>query len=163
SNPQSPAIAISARATASPPSEQSCTPSTRPPATSARTSSCTACAPAASARGGIPPSRPWTTAAHSDPPSSFSVSPSTKLRDGPGADAGDVACRLEHGEPAAGARVETAEPSLAVRGESEGAVGPLQAQDGGVGAGPGDGVEEQLVVVLAPHPRLVGDRRRGEQ
>ena len=83
--------------------------------------------------------------------------------DGPGADAGDVARRLEHGEPPAGAGVETAEPSLAVGGKGQGAVRPLQPQHGGVGAGPGDRVEEQLVVVLAPHPRLVGDRRRGEQ
>ena len=30
-------------------------------------------------------------------------------------------------------------------------------------AGAGDGVQEQLVVVLARHPRLVGDRRRREQ
>ena len=42
-------------------------------------------------------------------------------------------------------------------------VGALHAQHRGVGARPGDGVEEQLVVVLARHPRLVGDRRRREQ
>ena len=42
-------------------------------------------------------------------------------------------------------------------------LGALHAQHRGVGAGTDDRVEEQLMVVLAPHPRLVGDRRRREQ
>ena len=39
----------------------------------------------------------------------------------------------------------------------------LEPQHAGVAARPGDGVEEQLVVVLAPDPALVGDVRRAEQ
>ena len=58
-NPHSPAIAISASATARPPSEQSCTPRTTRSTTSAHTSSCSAAATSRSAAGGRPPRRPW--------------------------------------------------------------------------------------------------------
>ena len=85
-------------------------------------------------------------------------------RQRPGAAARDVARRLEHRELRADARVERAEPALAVdRQRERAAVGLLEPQHAGVAAGPGDGVEEQLVVVLAPHPALVRDVRRGEQ
>ena len=75
----------------------------------------------------------------------------------------DVARRFEDDEPAAGARVELAEARLAVGRERERLRRALDAQHRGVGAGTGDRVQEQLVVVLARDPRLVGDRRRRER
>ena len=74
---------------------------------------------------------------------------------GPGA--GDVADGLEHGERPAGPGVEEAEPGLPVGGQRQGLAGLPQPQDGGVATRAVDGVEEQLVVVLAPDPRRVGD------
>ena len=52
---------------------------------------------------------------------------------------------------------------LAVGGERERARRALQPQHRGVAARADHGVEEQLVVVLAAHPRLVGDGGRREQ
>ena len=240
-----PPNAISHSATASPPSLTSCTPATSRARTSSATSACSRTAASRSATGGAPPSRPCTTAAHSDPPSSARVSPSTTIdspassrdagrrgaqvvdqaehaddrrrvdvgaarrvvegdvaadhrdperfarlahpvdhlgelphhlgvlrvaeveavheRERPRAGARDVARRFEHHEPRADARVEVAEARLAVGRERERLGRALHAQHRGVGARAGDRREEQLVVVLARHPRLVGDRRRREQ
>ena len=66
-----PAIAISASATASPPSEHVVHAGDHAPRPRARaTSSCSARRASRSAAGGVPPSSPCTAAAHSEPPSS---------------------------------------------------------------------------------------------
>ena len=79
------------------------------------------------------------------------------------ADAREVARRLHHRETCARVRVERAEARLAVGREHERARRALEPQHRGVATRRHDGVEEQLVVVLAVDPRLVGDGRRGEQ
>ena len=68
-NPARPANAISASATARPPSLTSWMPETSRSTTSRAARSCSARAASRSAAGGSPPVSPWT-AAHSDPPSS---------------------------------------------------------------------------------------------
>ena len=82
-----------------------------------------------------------------------------------GPDAGQVHDRLGHHERRAPARVEGAPAVVAVGGEREAPAGVdagggvLQPQHGGVAARALDGVEEQLVVVLAEHPGGVGQQR----
>ena len=70
--PHSPPIAISASATASPPSEQSWTPSTTRSRTRPRTRPCSAAASSRSTAGGVPSRRSWSVA-NSEPPSSALV------------------------------------------------------------------------------------------
>ena len=64
-----------------------------------------------------------------------------------GAGAGDVPRRLEHRQPAAGARVETPHPAGAVERDGETAVTRPQPQHGGVEPGPPDGARADEVVV----------------
>ena len=75
----------------------------------------------------------------------------------------DIASGFENHQPAAGARIEPAEPRLAVGRERQCLRRALDPQDRGIGSRRDDRVQEQLVVVLTPDPALLGDRRRGEQ
>ena len=80
-------------------------------------------------------------------------------RERPRPDAGQVEHRLGHHPRRAGPRVDRAPPVVAVGGQGQRPAGVLagdgvlEAQHGGVAAGPDDGVEEELVVVLRATPR----------
>ena len=83
------------------------------------------------------------------------------------ADAGQVGGRLGHHHGGARPGVDGAPPVVAVGGEGQRPARRLpgervlQLEHGGLVTGPGDGVEEELVVVLAPDPR--GVEGRGQQ
>ena len=76
------------------------------------------------------------------------------------AGADDVARRLSDGDGAAGVGVEVAVEAVAVGGEGDARFVPLTRRTAASLARPDDGVGEHLVVVLAPHPALVGKLRR---
>ena len=80
-----------------------------------------------------------------------------------GAGAGDVPRRLEHCEPAAGARIEPPHPAGAVERDGEAAVAGPQAQHGRVEPGPADGAGADEVVVAAVDRRAAADVVAAEQ
>ena len=76
---------------------------------------------------------------------------------------GDVARRLADRHHGALPRVEEHQARVAVGRHRERAAGALDAEDRGVGARQHQGVDPDLLVVLAEGPLLRRDRRRGEQ
>ena len=82
-----------------------------------------------------------------------------------GADAGQVGGALGHRQRRADARVDRAPARVGVGGDGHAPLGWRQArarqpEQRGVPAGPLDGVQEQLVVVLAVDPAGVGEQRQ---
>ena len=82
-----------------------------------------------------------------------------------GADAGDVHHRLGHDHRCALSGIDVTPPMVAIGGQPEAPAGLVSAErvakpeEGPITAGTDDGVEEQLVVVLAVHPARVADER----
>jgi len=82
-------------------------------------------------------------------------------RERPRPDAGQVEDRLGYDARRTGPRADRAPPVVAVGGQGQrppgvgAGDGVLQAQHGRIAAWSGDGVEEELVVVLPPHPGRV--------
>ena len=79
------------------------------------------------------------------------------------ADARDVAGGLEHGELAAEARVERAEPALAVERERQAAPVGTKPEDGGVETGPAHRARLDELVVAPGHEGPRAQLRRAEQ
>ena len=79
------------------------------------------------------------------------------------ADARDVARGLEHGERAAGERVETGDPALPVEREGEAAHGGTQPEHGGVETGSADRARADELVVAAVDELAAAQSRRREE
>ena len=79
------------------------------------------------------------------------------------AGAGDVARRLEHGQRAAGVRVEPGDAARAVEADGEPSVRGPEPEDGGVEPGPADSARADEVVVAAVDPGAAAEVRRREE